>query len=131
VRKCRPTALGLDSSYINERTPMNNRYFGCWTCKTYTDAGYRWACYQLEDTGIIRMDQPIDVRAVLEASDYWNPPAGHETDWHCDEVLPRVRRFLGEHGDHHIIYINREWAFDPGGPLSDWVEWRGCDLGTM
>jgi hypothetical protein len=105
--------------------PMNNRYFGCWTCKTYTDAGYRWACYQLEDTGIIQMGQPVDVQAVLEASDYWNPPAGHETDWHCDEVLPRVRRFLGEHGDHQIIYINREWAFDAGGPLSDWVEWRG------
>jgi hypothetical protein len=104
---------------------MNNRYFACQTCKTYTDAGYRWARYQLEDPRIVLADQPVDVRAVLDADGYWNPPEGHERDWNCDEILPRVRRFLDQHGEHDLIYINRDWDFDPDGLCSDWVEWRG------
>ena len=42
---------------------VNDRYFGCRTCKTYTDAGYRWARYQLEDPGIVQDEQPVDVEA--------------------------------------------------------------------
>ena len=104
---------------------MNDRYFGCRTCKTYTDAGYRWARYQLEDPGIVQADRPVDVAAVLSADGYWKPPAGRERDWNCDEILPRVRRFLGIHGGHDLVYLNRNWDFDPDGPCFDWVEWRG------
>jgi hypothetical protein len=104
---------------------MNDRYFVCRTCKTYTDAGYRWARYQLEDPGIVQADQPVDVVAVLRTSSYWNPPEGHERDWNCDEILPRVHQFLAQHGGHDLVYVTRDWDFDSDGPCSDWVEWRG------
>ena len=104
---------------------MNDRYFGCRTCKTYTDAGYRWARYQLEDPGIVQADRSVVVKAVLDAVGYWNPPEGHERDWNCDEILPRVRQFLADHGGHDLIYISGGWDFDSDGPCSDWVEWRG------
>jgi hypothetical protein len=104
---------------------MNDRYFGCRTCKTYTDAGYRWARYQLEDLGIVQADRPVNVNWVQYAVGYWNPPEGHERDWNCDEILLRVRQFLDKHGEHDLIYINRNWDFDSDGPYFDWVEWRG------
>jgi hypothetical protein len=106
---------------------MNDRSFGCRTCKTYTDAGYRWASYQLERPGIVRGDRPLDVAAILAAEGYWNPPAGHETDWNCDTILPRVRQFLTRHRDHDLVYISLNAFFDPDGPGADWVEWRGDD----
>ena len=104
---------------------MNDRYFGCRTCKTYTDAGYRWARYQLEDPGIVQDEQPVDIAAVLRTDSYWNPPEGHERDWNCDQILPRVRQFLTKHGGHDLVYIISDWAFGSDGTCSDWVEWRG------
>jgi hypothetical protein len=104
---------------------MNDRYFACRTCKTYTDAGYRWARNQLEDPGIVKPDQPVEIGVVLSAGGYWNPPEGHEQDWNCDVILPRVRQFLATHGGHDLVYINRSWDFDADGPCSDWIEWYG------
>jgi hypothetical protein len=49
---------------------MNDRYFGCRTCKTYTNAGHRWARYQLEDPGIVQADRPVVVKVVLDAVSY-------------------------------------------------------------
>ena len=48
--------MTLATASVRGEVIVNNRYFGCRTCKTYTDAGYRWARYQLEDPGIVQAD---------------------------------------------------------------------------
>jgi hypothetical protein len=101
---------------------MNSRHFGCLRCKTYLDAGYRWAYWQLEEPGIVTIGEPVSVEAVLAASDYWSPPAEEESRWLVEGVLPQVRQYMAEHRDHGILYIEDDTAFDPEGPCADWVQ---------
>ena len=98
---------------------MNCRYFGCGRCKTYTDAGYRWAYWQLEDAGVVSLGKPVSADAVLAATPYWNPPAEERSAWLCEEILPRVRRYLASHREHDLLYFEED---DPGGLFADWVE---------
>ena len=85
---------------------MNNRYFACPSCRIYVDAGYRWAYWLLEDPGLVDLNEGVEVPAVLAHTDYWNPPAEERSQWLCERVLPAVRRFLTDHGDHGIVYID-------------------------
>jgi hypothetical protein len=101
---------------------MNRRFFGCRRCKTYRDAGYRWAYWQLEHSGVVAIGEPISVEAVLAESDYWSPPAEERSRWLVEGVLPQVRRYLAAHRDHGILYIESELVFDAEGPFADWVE---------
>jgi hypothetical protein len=109
---------------------MNCRHFGCRRCKTYIDAGYRWAYWQLEHPGIVAIGEPISVEAVLAASDYWSPPVGEGSQWLVEGVLPRVRRFLAAHRDHGILYIESDLVFDPEGPCADWIEVEDAEPGA-
>jgi hypothetical protein len=90
---------------------MNNRYFICKTHKKYTDAGYRWAYWQLEDKGVITLGTEVDVNAVLSEHDYWNPDEADRSEWLCAEILPTARRFLEAHRAEGIEYADEEFLY--------------------
>ncbi len=69
---------------------MNCRYFACPACYEYTDAGYRWAYFLLEESGIVHMDEEIDVDAVLANHDFWHPPDDEKSLWLCSEIFPSI-----------------------------------------
>jgi hypothetical protein len=102
---------------------MNSRYFGCKDCETYTDAGYRWAFWLLEEPGIVQLGQSVTAEAILSVAKYWDPPAEDRSEWLCRRILPRVRRFLTAHQNHRLTYIEADSIFDPDGPCADWAEW--------
>jgi hypothetical protein len=107
---------------------MNGRSFGCPRCKTYTDAGYRWAYWLLEEPGIVAIGKSVSVDAVTATAKYWNPPPEEQSDWLVKQILPQVRRYLAAHGDHGLIYIEDDMVFDPDGACADWEEEKSTKL---
>ena len=103
---------------------MNFRYFACEACKAYTDAGYRWAYWNLEHPGIVRAGAAVDVPNVLNASDYWNPPRDDESSWLYGNVFPVVRAFFSEHQGHRITYVE-SGSFFGLEDFDDWLEIEG------
>jgi hypothetical protein len=101
---------------------MNDRFIGCDRCKVYVDAGYRWAYWQLEEPGVVKLDQPIDLVALESAKEYWIPGPDEANDWLCRQILPSVRCFITDHGGHGLRYIDSDMVYDPEGPYSDWTE---------
>jgi hypothetical protein len=51
--------------------------------------------------------QPIELRAVWEAADYWSPVDGEGSPW-GEELRPRIRAFLEKHQDHELVYGEAE-----------------------
>lgn len=80
---------------------MNNVYFACQTCKTYLDAGYRWAYLYLERPKIVEQGKAVSVSAVFSARTYWEVPPG---GWPTPEHLLLVRQFLLDHSEHSLTY---------------------------
>lgn len=102
---------------------MNNLYFACTDCKTYVDAGYRWASWWLEEPGIVKRGKPISVDLVLSAPDYWTPGKTDGAQWLHSEVLPSVRRFLEEHRSHRVVFgPTSEFLSPDGNGLLDWMQ---------
>ena len=102
---------------------MNNLFFACKDCRTYVDAGYRWALWSLEEPGLVTRDRPVSVESVLSAREYWTPPGTAGADWLRTEVLPSVRRFLEEHRCHHIVFGNTSDFLSPDGDgFLDWMQ---------
>ncbi|HXG94812.1 MAG TPA: hypothetical protein VNN73_20910 [Blastocatellia bacterium] len=103
--------------------PMNNLYFACTDCKTYVDAGYGWACWSLEETGIVTRGKPVSIERVLAAREYWNPHRTESADWLYKEVLPSVRQFLREHYYHRVIFGNTsDFLSQDGEDFLDWLQ---------
>ena len=102
---------------------MSNLYFACTDCKTYVDAGYRWASWWLEEPGIVKRGKAVRVDLVLSAREYWTPGKTDSADWLYSEVLPSVRRFLGEHQTHQIVFGNTADFLSIGeDDLLDWMQ---------
>ena len=102
---------------------MTNLYFACTECKVYVDAGYRWASWWLEEPGIVKRGKPVSVESVLSAREYWAPGRTDGAEWLYTEVLPSVRRFLGEHQVHQIVFGNTADFLSIGGDdLLDWMQ---------
>ena len=102
---------------------MTNLYFACTDCKVYVDAGYRWASWWLEEPGIVKRGKPVSVESVLSAREYWTPAKTEGAQWLYTEVLPSVRRFLGEHQGHQIVFGNTADFLSIGGDdLLDWMQ---------
>jgi hypothetical protein len=99
---------------------MNDLYFACTDCKSYVDCGYRWAYRTLEQEGVVERRGRIHVRRVLGASKYWNPPREPRSSWLFDEVLPSVRAFLADHGEHSLVF----WDINdlPDDRLLNWLQ---------
>lgn len=91
---------------------MNCRYFACQKCFTYVDAGYRWAYWALEATGVTCLAEPISVAKVIAAEKYWHVDDDSESTLLRDRVLPGVRLFLGEHRNHEILYVEEDWLHE-------------------
>ncbi len=77
--------------------------------KKYTDAGYRWAYWQLEDKGVITLGAAVDIDAVLSEHDYWNPDESEKNERLCTETLPTVRQFLEAHRAEGIEYGDEDF----------------------
>jgi hypothetical protein len=102
---------------------MNNLYFACANCKIYVDAGYGWAHWSLEETGVVKRGEPVSVEAVLAARQYWQPSETESAEWLYKEVLPSARRLLEEHRHHRIVFGNTAdfLSHDRDGFL-DWLQ---------
>jgi len=87
---------------------MNSPYFLCRDHGVYIDAGYRWAYWQLEHTGLVTMGTRVDLAAVLSATSYWQPSADEQSTYLSD-LLPRIRRFLDLHAGHDVVYLDEQW----------------------
>jgi hypothetical protein len=102
---------------------MNNLYFACADCKIFVDAGYRWAYWSLEETGVVARGMPVSVESVLEAQDYWMPSKTESADWLYKEVLPSVRCFLGAHKHHRVVFGNTsDFLPADGCAFLDWMQ---------
>lgn len=101
---------------------MNARLFGCAKCRTYVDAGYRWAYWLLEDPGVVMIGKPVDAERLLALDEYWNPPPGERNPRLADEILRRARRYLDAHREHGVVYLQDDMVLDPDGACHDWLE---------
>jgi hypothetical protein len=83
---------------------MNSLYFACADCKVYIDAGYRWAYWELDKTGLVARGKQVNVESVLAAESYWNPPKEEGSRWLYEGVFPPLRQFLEEHKSHQMVF---------------------------
>ena len=87
---------------------MNCCYFACVDCKKYIDAGYRWAYWLLENPGIISKGERISPEQIFKAEKYWQPPSEESSTWLVKQILPAVHRFLSEHQQHCLLYLDED-----------------------
>jgi hypothetical protein len=83
---------------------MIDRFFACIDCKIYIDCGGRWAYWQLEEPKTVVRKQPANIKAVLAADRYWNPPNDSESRWLYEEVFPPLQTFLRDHSGHEVVF---------------------------
>lgn len=101
---------------------MNDVFFTCHTCRTYIDAGYRWAYWNLEHSGIVQKGTPISISSVLSAHEYWDGEELKEeySTW-LNQLLPLVKDFLIRHEAHQLFYEEAQnflWSQDE----FDWMD---------
>ncbi len=117
-----PHSVYLRKGGLEGKGQVNNLYFACRDCKTYIDAGYRWAYWQLEEAGIVVRGEEVNVEAVLAARDYWNPPQDGNSRWLCEEVFPPLRKFLHDHKSHQVVFGEEDDFAPPGDEYFDWMQ---------
>ncbi len=86
---------------------MNNVYFACTDCKTYTDAGYRWAYCQLEKPRTVLRSAVVEVDRLLSAEAYWKLEPNEQNKW-LTSVLSHAEQFISRHKTHRILYGDLE-----------------------
>jgi len=78
----------------------------------YTAAGYRWAYWQLEDKGIVILNEAIKPDAIFNADDYWSPPKDDMSEWLYKDIFPKVTDFLNDHKNCELIYVEEDKIFE-------------------
>lgn len=101
---------------------MNCVYFACPACRVFTDAGYRWAYWTLEDKGIVQLGEGVPITSLLECEEYWNPPEAEKSEWLCDKILPTVSTFIRNHADHGLVYVDSDLITREESILYNWTE---------
>jgi hypothetical protein len=86
---------------------MNNVYFACTECKTYIDAGYRWAYCQLEKPRTVLQGAVVEVDRLLSVDSYWKPEPNEHNSW-LTSVLSHAEQFILGHKAHRIVYGDLE-----------------------
>ena len=86
---------------------MNNVYFACRECRTYTDAGYRWAYSRLEKPGTVSQGAVVKVDCLLSVDSYWKPEPNEHNLW-LTSVLSHAKHFILRHKSHPIVYGDLE-----------------------
>ncbi|MCB8943614.1 MAG: hypothetical protein H6658_07655 [Ardenticatenaceae bacterium] len=103
---------------------MNNLYFGCLEHKKYVGAGYRWAYWMLEDKGVVKRDEDVNIDSVLEAVEYWNPPEDGNNPQLQSEILPTVRQFLIDHKGDNVKFFDENFLFERWELGHEWREMK-------
>jgi hypothetical protein len=102
---------------------VNDVYFACQKCHVMVEAGYRWAYWKLEQTGYVRRRAAVSAQSVALAVSYWSPPDEPASTWLKQRILPAVRSFLTDHGEHPLTYGDAEEIAGPDPvALWDWLE---------
>lgn len=101
---------------------MNCVYFACSRCRSYIDAGYRWAYWTLEEPGVVKQPEIVHVDRVFSTAGYWDVDESSDSARLRDGVLPKVRTFLHEHREHSVRYVDEMWIYDREEKGEEWVE---------
>lgn len=104
---------------------MNDRYFACPKCCRFTDAGYRWAYWELEHPGYVSLDSSVNVESLFQCASYWNPVADERSDWLEKTILPTVRSFIEKHRAHGIVYVESDRLYCEDSLPYNWIEVDG------
>jgi hypothetical protein len=99
---------------------MNDLFFACRDCKRFTDAGYRWAYWNLERTGVVLRGQPIKADTIFSAAEYWSTT---EADVWLSSILTHARVFINRHINHDLIFGEEEdFILVDTLEFFDWIE---------
>ena len=92
---------------------MNGVFFLCTDENVYVDAGYRWAYWKLEHTGIIEKNKIIDIKEVLASKEYWSDleQEGKKNEL-FQKTLPLVKAFFLKYLRNTIIYVDEEFIYE-------------------
>jgi hypothetical protein len=101
---------------------MNNVYFACTECRTFVDAGYRWAYWQLEEPRTVFQGGTVDVDRLLSVQSYWNPEPNEHSTW-LTSVLLRAKKFIHSHEAHRIVYGDMENVIGADADEYDGFDW--------
>lgn len=110
---------------------MNDVYFACMDCREMVDAGYRWAHWALERTGVVERLRPVTADAIFSAPAYWNASGEPDSEWVSEEVLPRVRVFLEKHRNHRLTYGESEDICGAGDDVLGWLDHSQLPMVTL
>lgn len=91
---------------------MNNVYFACTECKTYVDAGYRWAYSQLEKPKTVLKGTVVEADHLLSVDRYWKPEPSEGNSWLLS-TLSHAEKFILSHKAHRIVYGDIEHIMGP------------------
>jgi hypothetical protein len=103
---------------------MNNVYFACTECKTYIDAGYRWAYCQLEKPRTVLRGAVVEVDRLLSADSYWKPEPNEHNSW-LSSVLSHAEQFALSHKAQRIVYGELEEVM--GGDADEYGQFAWMD----
>ncbi len=101
---------------------MNSRYFACREALRYVNAGYRWAYWELEHSGIVELGKLVEIEALLDCHSYWSPPQEAKTRWLTQDVLPAVRSFIQAHRAQEILYLEEDQIIEEEELGHEWIE---------
>ena len=68
------------------------------------------------------LNESVDVEAVLNCAEYWNPPDEERSPWLMNRILPAVRRFFDEHRTHGIVYIDEDTVIQEDTLYFNWAK---------
>ncbi len=100
---------------------MNDIYFGCKKCKIFINAAHRWAVSTIENNGIVRREDIVDIEKILSFKEYWQ----------CDDLninsdLKKINEFLNIHKTHPVIYSELSFLYSDRN--KEYLNWM-CDVG--
>src|SRR5438067_10190907 len=107
---------------------MNNVYFGCTNCKTYVDAGYRWAYWQLDKSGVVAQGEVANIDRLLSTDSYWRPQDNEQSSW-LTSTLAHAEKFVISHKAHQIVYGDMEHLVGPNAEEYERFAWMNENPG--
>lgn len=71
---------------------------------------------------MVQQPEIVDVDRVFSAACYWDVDESSESAWLRERVLPKVRTFLQEHGEHSVLYVDEVWIYEREEKGEKWLE---------
>jgi len=95
---------------------MNDLYFFCMDCKSFVDAGYRWAYSSLADAGM-KPNAFVTAESILAVEKYWST-----SDPGLISLLAVAKTYLLQHFGHRLRYGDFDFLFEPQEEWADWLD---------